>query len=136
MTPDGPCHYGLLLATALLCFVGRPAIAAVEDGLERGAPTSEASRAIDLAAYRIDRQVDHEFWARTSAPATLWLRDSEPCAYRYPASGAPARSPASTLRAQPTRYAPSLPTGRMRRSASTFPAARLRQQHPHSRERR
>ena len=75
---------GLLPMTPVLAFAGQPAIEAREDEFERAAPTPDALRAIDLAAYGFDRELDHEFWTRTSAPPMVWLRGGEPCADSYP----------------------------------------------------
>lgn len=75
---------GLLPITPVLGFAGQPSIDPPDSALQRAAPTPAALKAIDLAAYGVDRAVDHEFWARTSSPATVWLRDGEPCAYSYP----------------------------------------------------
>jgi hypothetical protein len=100
---------GLLPVTPVLGLVGRPAIEPGADALKPTTPTPDALQAIDLAAYGFDRQVDHEFWARTSARATLWLRDEEPCAYSYrggflgyigPVAGRDAASAAQALRAE------------------------------------
>jgi GNAT superfamily N-acetyltransferase len=102
---------GLLPVTPVLGFTGQPAIE-VSDPLEPATPTSEALRAIDLAAYGFDRAVDHTFWALTSARATVWLRAGEPCAYSYgggpfyrggligPVAGRDAASAAHALRAE------------------------------------
>jgi GNAT superfamily N-acetyltransferase len=75
---------GLLPVTPVLAFTGRPRIEADNDGFERASATPGALRVIDLAAYGFPRDLDHEFWSRTSAPATVWMRDGEPCAYSYP----------------------------------------------------
>jgi GNAT superfamily N-acetyltransferase len=97
---------GLLPVTPMLGFIGRPAIdVGAARALQSAAPTPEALRAIDLAAYGFDRTVDHEFWGRTSSRATVWLRDGQPCAYSYrglfgigPVAGLDAESAAQALR--------------------------------------
>jgi GNAT superfamily N-acetyltransferase len=104
---------GLLPVTPVLGFTGQPAaVAAAGPPLEPTSPVPEALRAIDLAAYGFDRAADHQFWARTSARATLWLRAGEPCAYSYgggrfyrggligPVAGRDAASAADALRAE------------------------------------
>lgn len=103
---------GLLPVTPVLGFTGRPATGPGDDALQPATARAEALRAIDLAAYGFDRAVDHEFWARTSARATLWLRAGEPCAYSYggslfyrggligPVAGRDAASAAHALRAE------------------------------------
>jgi GNAT superfamily N-acetyltransferase len=100
---------GLLPVTPMLCFAGKPQIDASAVTLERTLPTAESLRLIDLAAYGFDRRVDHEFWSRTSsAPAVLWLRNGEPCAYSYragfrglgPIAGVDGTSAAQALRAE------------------------------------
>lgn len=80
---------GLLPVTPVLGFAGRPSTGPAGRTLQPAAPAPAALRAIDLAAYGFDRAVDHQFWARTSARATLWLDAGRPCAYSY--SGGPAR---------------------------------------------
>jgi hypothetical protein len=93
---------GLLPVTPVLGLTGRPVIDAA-DTLEPVATTPEVLRGIDLAAYGFDRAVDHEFWARTSTRATVWLEDGEPSAYSYrgPSGIGPvaARDPASAAAA-------------------------------------
>jgi GNAT superfamily N-acetyltransferase len=103
---------GLLPVTPVLGFTGQPAPGLSGGALEPANPTPEALRVIDLAAYGFDRAVDHRFWARTSARATLWLRAGEPCAYSYgggafnwggligPVAGRDAESAAQALRAE------------------------------------
>jgi hypothetical protein len=73
----------LLPVTPVLGFIGQPKIKPAPHSLEPAAPTPEALRAVDLAAYGFDRRVDHELWLRTSSRATLWARAGEPCAYTY-----------------------------------------------------
>lgn len=79
--------------------------------LEPSEPTSDALRAIDLAAYSFDRAIDHDFWARTSTRATMWVRGGEPSAYSYrggfldgrvtgPVAGLDPESAALALRAE------------------------------------
>lgn len=103
---------GLLPVTPVLGFTGQSAAGISGGALEPATPTPDALRAIDLAAYGFDRAVDHEFWARTSARATLWLRAGEPCAYSYsgglfygggligPVAGREAACAAQALRAE------------------------------------
>lgn len=79
---------GLLPVTPILGFAGQPSTEPAESTLRPAVPAPEALRAIDLAAYGFDRAVDHQFWASTSARATLWLNAGRPCAYSY--SGGPA----------------------------------------------
>lgn len=97
---------GLLPVTPVLALAGRPALAA-DDTLERAAPEPEALRAIDLAAYGFDRAVDHAFFRRTSARATVWVRDGAPAAYSYrspfgigPVAGVDPEAAAAALRAE------------------------------------
>lgn len=78
---------GLLPVTPVLGFAGQPATEPIGGALQPATPAPKALQAIDLVSYGFDRAVDHEFWARTSARATLWLDACEPCAYSY--SGAP-----------------------------------------------
>ncbi|GEM_PF-850528 len=99
---------GLLPLAPVLGFAGRPAITPGEHALKPAAPAPAVLRAIDLAAYGFDRAADHEFWARTSAQATLWTRDGKPCAYSYsgglfgigPVAGLDPASAAQALRAE------------------------------------
>jgi GNAT superfamily N-acetyltransferase len=77
-------RHGLLPVTPVLSFSGIPAIDASNDRFEQVTASPVMLRAIDLAAYGFDRTLDHEFWARTTSPATVWARDSEPCAHSYP----------------------------------------------------
>jgi GNAT superfamily N-acetyltransferase len=102
---------GLLPVTPVLGFDGTPSLGKRDDALEPSDPTPEALRAIDLAAYGFDRAVDHEFWARTSATARVWLRDGQPCAYSYrrgsfgghctgPVAGVDSHTAALALRAE------------------------------------
>lgn len=103
---------GLLPVTPVLGFAGQPTTEPVGGALRPAAPVPGALRAVDLAAYGFDRAVDHEFWARTSARATLWLDAGEPCAYSYsggafyqggligPVAGHDAVSAAQALRAE------------------------------------
>ena len=73
---------GLLPVTPILEFSGRPKLS--EGGrLTPIAMDAPALRAIDLAAYGFDREVDHGFWRSTSKRATLWSRDGVPVAYSY-----------------------------------------------------
>lgn len=102
---------GLLPVTPMLGFVGQASIGPAVEQLQPVTPAPAALRAIDLAAYGFDRAVDHEFWTRTSARATLWLNAGRPCAYSYsggplrggligPVAGIDAASAAQALRAE------------------------------------
>jgi GNAT superfamily N-acetyltransferase len=98
---------GLLPVAPVLALTGRPQADATVELLVPTTPSPEAMRTIDLAAYGFDRNVDHQFWARTSSRATLWLRDDEPCAYSYrglfgigPVAGRDPASAAHALQAE------------------------------------
>jgi hypothetical protein len=98
--------------TPVLGFTGQPAAGPAGGALERATPVPEALQVIDRAAYGFDRAVDHDFWARTSARATVWLDADEPCAYSYsggqlyrggligPVAGRDPASAAQALRAE------------------------------------
>jgi len=102
-------HHGLLPVTPVLNLVGEPQIAPVDD-LDPTLPEPDALRMLDVAAYGFDRAVDHEFWSRTCARATVWVRDDLPVAYSYvspfgvgPVAGRDAESAALALRAELAR---------------------------------
>src|SRR5579875_737867 len=109
-----PAYQGQGIGSRLLSLAWNPearhriTITAGEHALKPAAPAPAVLRAIDLAAYGFDRAADHEFWARTSAQATLWTRDGKPCAYSYsgglfgigPVAGLDPASAAQALRAE------------------------------------
>jgi GNAT superfamily N-acetyltransferase len=73
---------GLVPATPVLWFGGRPRLEA-DAGLEPAdADDDDALRAIDTVAYGFDRSVDHAYWSGL-ARRTLWRRDGRVVAYSY-----------------------------------------------------
>jgi GNAT superfamily N-acetyltransferase len=83
---------GLIPATPVLTFTGRPALD------EPGVPASADLTAIDAHAYGFDRSVDHRYWEQI-ATRTTW-RDAYSYAFRHgdigPVAGS---SPAAAARA-------------------------------------
>jgi GNAT superfamily N-acetyltransferase len=73
---------GLVPATPVLSFGGRPRLDAAAVTLEAADADDDGLRAIDTAAYGFDRAVDHAYWGRL-ARRTLWRRDGRAVAYSY-----------------------------------------------------
>jgi len=71
---------GLLPATPILTFTGRPHRPAAVTEPDAGGPGSHELEAIDAAAYGFDRSVDHRFWSRF-ARRTDW---ADAYAYVFP----------------------------------------------------
>lgn len=101
--------HGLLPATPIIGFAGRPTLAGSSE-LVAAEPAAAALALLDRVAYGFDRAVDHAFWAAEATP-TLWLRGGEAVAYSYhwpsgrigPLAGRDEESAAAALRAELAR---------------------------------